>query len=222
MGVICSRSLPPKNGRFHSVTAGRQNPAKRQADRSGGDIAPPCCQHEAGERRWTWRKAGQCRQAALCVRRAAIGLPKCFSRSLSGIHALRTAFRRNDEDAKRLSRRAERYAARDEVAARAKTKRRQRLPRCCRWRGRWRSDTASRTDGNAGQAAADDEPGKAAARYDTGRRQAVQLRSWTRWAKRGAAMKPRSLPRQGLHHHAGALNAPQDAIPVGNCSYSRA
>ena len=132
MGVICSRSLPPKNGWSHGVTAGRQNPAKRQADRSGGDIAPPCCQHEAGERRWTWRKAGQCRQAALCVRRAAIGLPKCFSRSLSGIHALRTAFRRNDEDAKRLSRRAERYAARDEVAARAKTKRRRRLPRCCR------------------------------------------------------------------------------------------
>lgn len=38
MGVICSRSLPPKNGRFHRVTAGRQNPAKWQADRNGGDI----------------------------------------------------------------------------------------------------------------------------------------------------------------------------------------
>lgn len=38
MGVICSRSLPPKNGRFHGVTAGRQNPARQQADRNGGDI----------------------------------------------------------------------------------------------------------------------------------------------------------------------------------------
>jgi len=61
-----------------------------------------------------------------------------------------------------------------------------------------------------------------AARYDAGRRQAAQLRSWTRWARRGAAMKRHSLSRQRLHHHAGAPDAPHDAIPVGNCSYSRA
>lgn len=131
VGVICSRSLPPKNGRSHGVTTGRQNPARRQADRNGGDIVRHAADTKQGnnagrgEELTTPTSSAMC---ATCRHRFAEMFFKEFDRDSRFTLSISPQRRRRET----AERRAERYAARDEVTAKAKTKRRRRLRGCCR------------------------------------------------------------------------------------------